>query len=53
MALNEEDMVENVKKFPVLYDKSNYEFHGKDIRKDAWTKVAESSGREDSTLCLK
>ena len=53
MALNEEDVVENVKKFPVLYDKSNYEFHGKDIRKDAWTKVAESSGREDGTLCLK
>ena len=42
MALNEEDLVENVKKFPVLYDKSNDEFHRKDIRKNAWTKVAES-----------
>ena len=53
MALNEKDLVENLKKFPVLYGKSNYEFHGKDIRKNAWKKVAESSGIEDGRLCLK
>ena len=52
MALNEEDKVENVKKFPVLYDKSNDEFHRKDIRKNAWTKVAEYRGIEDCRLCL-
>ena len=32
--LNEEDLAENVKKLPVLYDKSNDEFHRKDIRKN-------------------
>ena len=32
------------KKFPVLYDKSNDEFYRKDIKKNAWTKVAESLG---------
>ena len=53
MALNEEDLVENVKKFPVLYDKSNDEFHRKDIRNNAWTKVAEYRGIEDCRLCLK
>ena len=31
--LNEEDPAENVKKFPVLYDKSNGESHRKDIEK--------------------
>ena len=50
--LNEEDLAENVKKYPVLYDKSNDEFHRKDIRKNAWTKVAESIGIEDGRLCL-
>ena len=40
--LNEKDLAENVKKFPaipVLSDKSNDEFHRKDIRKNAWTKL--------------
>ena len=50
--LNEKDQAENVKKFPVLYDKSNDEFHTKDIRKIAWTKVAESIEIEDGRLCL-
>ena len=50
--LNEKDLAENVKKFPVLYEKSNDEFHGKDIRKNARTKVAESIGIEDGWLCL-
>ena len=49
--LNEEDLAENVKKFPVLYDISNDEFHRKD-RKNAWTKVAESIGIEDGRSCL-
>ena len=53
MALNEKDLVENVKKFPVLYGKSNYQFHGKDTRKNALKEVAESSGIEDGSLCLK
>ena len=38
--LNEEDLAENVKKLPVLYDKSNDEFHRKDIRKNTQTKVS-------------
>ena len=38
MALIEGELEENVKKFPVLFDKSNYDFHGKD-RKTAWTKL--------------
>ena len=42
--LNDEDPAENVKKFVVLYGKSNDEFHRKDIRKYAWTKVDESIG---------
>ena len=50
--LNEKDLAENVKKFPVLYDRSNDEFHWKDIRKNAWAKVAESIGIEDGRLCL-
>ena len=50
--LYEKDLAENVKKFPALYDKSNDEFHRKDIRKNAWTKVAESTGIEDGRLCL-
>ena len=50
--LNEEELAENVKKFPVLYDKSNDEFHRKNIRKDAWTKVAESVRIDDGRLCL-
>ena len=29
--LNEEDLAENVKKFPVLYNNLNDEFHRKDI----------------------
>ena len=52
MALIEGELEENVKKFPVLFDKSNYDFHGKD-RKTAWTNVAKSSGTEDGRLCLK
>ena len=32
--LNEDDLAENLKKFPVLYDKSNDESHRKD-RKNA------------------
>ena len=35
---NEEDLAENVKKFPIfffIYDKSNDEFHEKVIRKNA------------------
>ena len=35
--LNEIDLVENVEKFPVLYDKSNDEFHEKEILKNGWT----------------
>ena len=50
--LNEKDLAEDVKKFPALYDKSNDEIHRKDIRKNAWTKVAESIGIEDGRLCL-
>ena len=50
--LNEEDLAENIKKLPALYDKSNGEFHRKDIRKNTWTKVAESIGIEDGRLCL-
>ena len=50
--LNEEDLAENVKKFLVLYDKSNKEIHKKDIRKNAWTRVAESTGIEDGRLCV-
>ena len=50
--LNEEELAENVKKFPVLYDKSNDEFHRKNIRKDAWAKVAEPVRIEDGRLCL-
>ena len=37
--LNEEDLAENVKKFPVFYDRSNDEFRRKD-RKNASTKVS-------------
>ena len=33
--LNEEKLTENVKKLPVLHGKSNYEFHRKEIRKNA------------------
>ena len=51
-AVNEKDLAENVKKFPVLYGKSNDEFHKNDIRKNAWTKVAESIGIEYGRLCL-
>ena len=47
-----EDLSENVKKFPVLYGKSNGEFHRKDTRKNTWAKVAESIGIEDGRLCL-
>ena len=50
--LNKKDLAENVKKFPVLYDKSNDEFRRKDNRKYAWTKIAEFIGIEDGRLCL-
>ena len=50
--LNEKDLTENVKKFPVLCEKSIDEFHRKDIRKNAWTKVAESIAIKDGRLCL-
>ena len=49
--LHEEDLPEKVKKFPVLCDKSYDEFHTKDIRKNAWTKVLESTGIDDGRLC--
>ena len=52
VPLNEEDLAENVTKFPFLYDKSNDEFHRKDITKNAWIEVAESIGTEDGRLCL-
>ena len=41
-----------LKKFRVLHAKSNDEFHRKNIRKNAWTKVAESIEVEDGRLCL-
>ena len=50
--LNEKELAKSIKKFPVLYDKSNDEFHRKDSRKNARTKVAESIGIEDGRLCL-
>ena len=50
--LNEEDLAENVKKFPVLYVRSNSEFHRKNIRRNAWKKVAEFIGIEDGRLSL-
>ena len=50
--LNEDDIAENVKNFPVSYDKSNDDFHGKDVKKNAWTKAVGCTGIEDSRLCL-
>ena len=52
VPLNEEDLAENVTKFPFLYDKSYDEFHRKDITKNAWIEVVESIGTEDGRLCL-
>ena len=51
--LDIKDLAKNVKKFPVSCDKSNDEFHRKDFRKNARTKVVESIGTEDGRLCLR
>lgn len=45
--VNDEELAENVKNYQVLYDKSHAEFHRKDIRKNAWNKVAKALGIED------
>ena len=33
--------------FAVLFDKGHKEFHGKDVKKNAWKAVAEELGFED------
>ena len=48
--LNEEDLAENVKKFPVFYDKSNDEFRRKDKKcfdKSVYNKAANGTCSRD------
>ena len=42
MAMDEEALAEAVRCYPVLYDKSRKEFKDKNIKENAWKKVAES-----------
>ena len=51
-VVNEEELSVVVQKYLVLYDKSNKEFHRKDVKKNAWKAVAEELGLEDSLFLL-
>ena len=44
--IDDEILAETVRGYPVLYDKTLNEFHQKDVKEDAWAKVAEELGVE-------
>ena len=46
----DERLAEEVRKFPILYDKSSPEFKNKQKKADAWRAVAESLGLKSSKL---
>ena len=50
MAINEEELSIIVQKYSVLYDKSQREFHRKDVKKNAWDAVAKDMGLENGGL---
>ena len=35
-----------VSEYPVLFDKSNKEYHRKDVKRNAWTEIGEKLGLE-------
>ena len=37
----------SVQKYPIIFDKSNKDFHRKYVKKNAWQAVAEEQGLED------
>ena len=38
------NLIENVRKFPVLYDKSHYKYSNKNYKAQIWRQVAENAG---------
>ena len=47
MATSEEELAISVQKYPVFFDKSNKDFHRKDVQKNSWQSVVEELGLED------
>ena len=45
--LEDEDVAENVRKFPCLYDKSSMDYKDKRAKKNAWHQVEENLGMEE------
>ena len=50
MAEHDEQISIIVEKYPVVYDKTHPEFHHKDVKKNAWNKIAKDLGMEDGKL---
>ena len=48
-AANKEELSIAVQKYPVIFDKSNKDFHRKDVKKNAWEAVAKELGFENGT----
>ena len=47
MVPNEQELSIAVQKYPVIFDKSNKDFHRKDVKKNAWEAVAKELGFEN------
>ena len=47
MAANKEELSVAVQKYPVIFDKSNKDFHRKDVEKNACEAVAKELGFEN------
>ena len=43
-----EQLSANVSEYPVLFDKSNKEYHRKDVKRNAWTEIGEKLELEGS-----
>ena len=46
MTANKEELSITVQKYCVIFDKSNNDFHCKDVKKNAWEAVAKELGFE-------
>ena len=46
MTANKEELSITVQKYRVIFDKSNNDFHCKDVKKNAWEAVAKELGFE-------
>ena len=45
--LEDEELAENVRRYPCLYNKSSIDYRDKRVRKNAWRNVEETMGMEE------